>query len=234
MADISASSLIPKVSMAGVLNWVFIGLMIVLAIFGVWFVWWYTNKKKKYGQYRIEILDKDSNGNVYKTYDNAGVFLNKQTDMRLLWIEKAKIGMNPNNIPYISTISKKGKIIKTVTLRKIGVNNYVYVTMVLGEKVLMTMGEEDINNSASEMRKVRQLTNKENWMTKLAPYILFILTILAVMIVLISLFNKFEVLKQVSANMETITEKQFEITDLLRNMTVINQQAPIITGGVIR
>lgn len=231
---ISPASFIPKISMGQALNWVLIGIMIILGIIIIWFAWWYRKKKIKYGQFRIEILEKDSTGNIYRRYDNAGVFLDKRTNMRLLYLEKAKVGLNPNNIPYVSTINKKGKIIKTVTLRKIGVNNYVFVRINLGSTVEMTVGEEDLNNAASEMSKIRRMTNKESWLSKLAPYIMFIITIMVVLIIVITLFNKFGILKEVSANMVTVTDNQYRIMDLMKNMTVQNSQAPTIIGGVIK
>lgn len=229
---------LPKVSTAGILNGILITLVVIIAIGIIAYLFWYYTKKKKYGQFRIEILDKDSNGNVYKTYDRGGVFLDKTTGLKLLYIEKAKVGLDPNNPPYVSHKDKKGRLVKTIYLRRIGVNNYVYVDVKLGKSVEITVGEEDLNNAHSEMHKIRRIYNKESWISKYAPYITFIITIMIVMIILISLFNKFAVIKDVSDNLLKISETQLQITGQLRNLTMsptINSNMPIIVGqGVIK
>ena len=201
-------AMMPNVSMSGILNgllWFLVGIIIV-GVFG--FVTWYIMKKKKYTEYLVEILDKDSNGNVYKTYDRAGVYLDKKTGFRLLFLEKAKIGMNPNKIPYISHKTKKGKLVKTVYLRRIGVNNYVFIDMKLGDTVKFTVGEEDLNNAAQEMNKIRRTYDKKSWLDKILAPMIFVITCIIVMIILISLFNKFAAIKETANLMLQVTEKQ--------------------------
>jgi hypothetical protein len=226
--------MMPNISTTGILNglmWFLIGALI-LGTLG--FITWYIVKKKKYNEFLVEILDKDSNGNVYKTYDRAGVFLDKKTGYRLLFLEKAKIGLNPNKIPYISHKTKKGKLVKTVYLRRIGVNNYVFIDLKLGETIKFTIGEEDLNNAAQEMNKIRRTYDKKSWLDKLLAPMIFIVTIMIVMIIIISLFNKFGILETVSTNMLEVTEAQAEITALLleiTNSTIQQEQgyATIIT-----
>jgi len=227
---VTITDYIPKITTPQILNFLFWGLttIIILAIIGL--ITWYFMKHRRYKEYRIEILDKDSNDNVYKIYDRGGVFIDRKTKMRLLWLEKAKVGMNPNNIPYISHKTKKGKIIKTVYLRKIGVNNYVFINVKLGEKVEMTCGEEDLNNAQSELIKIKRVTSKESLLNKLLPYVVWAITIIVIMIILVSLFNKFTILEKVMDTQLVITEKQLEITQLLYNTTT-SPKPPIIIGG---
>jgi hypothetical protein len=113
---------------------------------------------------------------------------------------------------------------KIVTVRRIGVNNYIYVSMTLGETVEVTIGEEDLNNAAQEMNKIRKTYDKKSWLDQYLAPILFIVSILIIGIVLISLFNKFGVIQEASNNMVKVSEKQLEITQLLFNLTNSTQQ----------
>jgi len=236
MVDITngVAGLVPKVSGADIIYWVMIALIMIMAAgIGGYFIFWYM-KKKKYGQYIIRILDKDSNGKSYEWGDRGGVFLNKATGFKLLFLEKAKVGLNPNKIPYISRVDAKGKVIKIVTVRRIGVNNYVFVDIDIGEEVEYTVGEEDLNNAHQEMTKIRRSYSKENWLSKLAPYLMFIITIIIVMIILISLFNKFTVMETIAKNLAITAETQSRTADIMLNLTksnVMNQGLPIIVPG---
>lgn len=236
MVDIG--SMVPKVSAAGILNGILWFCLVVMIIGGIGYYLWWTFKKKKYNQFKVVIWEKDSNGNVHEFYDRAGVFLDKQTGFKLLFLEKLKKGLNPNRIPYVSSKDKKGRLVKTVYLRKIGVSNYVFCEMGLPGTVEFTVGEEDLNWAAQDMERIRKTFGKEGWLQKMAPYIMFIITILIVMIVLISLFNKFTVLKEVSANMLEITKEQRTITEMMFNMTngsiVPQNNIPIITPAGVR
>lgn len=235
MADIA--NLVPKVNTASLLNGVLttLAIIITIAIIGILVVWWF--KKRKYGQYKIIIWEKDSTGNTHEYYDRGGVFLDKKTGFKLLFLEKQKKGLNPNNIPYVISKDRKGRLVKTVYLKKIGVSNLVYCEMKLdNEDVNLKVGEEDVNWASQEIETIKRQYNKENWLTKLAPYILFIITIMIVMIVLISLFNKFGVIEQASANLQKVAESNERATGLLVNLTqsgVLTANQPIIVPGVI-
>lgn len=225
------TSLIPKINTAATLNTVMMVGIGILIIGTMIFLAWYYMKEKKYKQYVIRVLDKDSNGKPYEWGDKGGVFLDKKTGFRLLFLKKAKVGLNPNKIPYISKLDAKGRIIKIVTVRRIGVNNYVYVDINLEGEVKYSVGEEDLNNAHLEMTKIRRSYNKESWLNKLAPYIMFIVTILIVMIILISLFNKMGVVEEASKNLLTVSENNAKTTELLFNLTARQQATtmPIIT-----
>ena len=229
------TGMLPKVSTAGILNGILITIVVILVLGLIAFIFWKRYKKKKYGQYNIVIWEKDTTGNSHESYDRAGVFLDRKTGFKLLFLEKLKIGLNPNNVPYVTSKDKKGRLIKTVYLRKIGVSNYVYCRVKIAEDgMVFTVGEEDANWLEQEMEKIRRTFGKSNWLEKFAPYIMFIVTVLIVMIILISLFNKFTILKEVSENLASITENQLKITDLMYNITqtnTLNPNMPIIVPG---
>lgn len=239
-ADI-VTGMIPQVSGAQILSTILYGLIVILAVGMLAFLTWHLLHKNKYSEFYCRILEEDSSGNVHESYDRAGIFLDKSTGFRLFFLEKAKKGLNPNKVPYISAKVKKGLIfkkmvlIKIVTLRKIGVSNYVFVHPKLSaEGIQFTQGEEDMNWGAQELEKIRRTFGKESLWSKLAPYIMFIITIVVVMIILISLFNKFTLLKEVSDNMLKISENQERIAGIMLNTTTspnMNPGMPIIVPG---
>jgi hypothetical protein len=242
MADATGiGKFIPNVDGAQILMWVMYGLIIIIAVGIIAYVTYYFMRKKRYGQYRIEILDRDENGNVYKDYDRAGVFLDKKTGLRLLFLEKARIGLNPNNIPFVSSREKSGflikkeVIIKTVYLRRIGVNNYVFIHVKVNpDNTIISVGEEDLNNAVQEMSKIRRKYDKKSWWDDNKPIIVWIITIMIIMIIMLVLFNKFGILETVIENMLEITKLQKEITELMQNTTrspALNPGMPIIVPG---
>ena len=235
------AGMIPQVSGQQVLSWVTIGLILILSASILGYLAWYFLKRKKYSEYVVRILEEDSHGNIHESYDRAGIFLDKHTGFRLFFLEKAKKGLNPNKVPYISAkvmkglIIKKPVLVKIVQLRKTGVSNYVFIHPTLDQEgAKFTQGEEDMNWGAQELEKIRRTFGKDNIWSKLAPYIMFIVTIMIIMIILISFFNKFGVLEQVSRDMLAISENQLRISDLLLNATrspTVNPGMPIIVPG---
>jgi hypothetical protein len=219
MVDVSLSSIVPKVSSTQIISSVLWFCVIIVVVGFIGYLIWYYLRKKRYNQLKVVIWEKDSNGNVHEFYDRAGIFIDKQTGFKLFFLEKVKKGLNPNRVPFVSSKDKKGRLIKTVYLRKIGVSNYVYCDMLLDKQVEFHVGEEDVNWAAQDIERIKRTFNKENWLQKFAPYIMFIVTILIVMIVLISLFNKFGVIKDASDNMLRVTEAQLKITQSLQEMT---------------
>jgi hypothetical protein len=231
------SALIPNISTSGILSGIMQGLIygVILIIIIFIVIWWW--KKRRYGQYKIVIWEKDSTGNTHEIYDRAGIFLDKKTGFKLLFLEKMRKGLNPNNVPYVTSKDKKGRLIKTVYLRKTGVSNYVFCHVKIDDEgAIFKVGEEDVNWAAQDIETIRRTFNKESWLTKLAPYIMFVVTVMIIMIILLSLFNKFESMEKMSENMLKVTEKQLEITGLLGNMTrgqnIVNPGQPIIVPGV--
>lgn len=228
-------SLIPNIQVSSVMTWLFWGLIVLLVVGGIGYFVWYTIKRKRYNEYSVEILDKDGMGNVYKTFDRGGVFVEKKTGQRLFFIEKGHWGGNPNKIPYISSVGKKGRLIKTVTLRRIGVNNYVFVDITLGESLNVTIGEEDLNNQHNEAIKIRHTYNKESWLSKLAPYITVVIGMVILMILMLNLGNKFTIMETISQNLLEVSNTQTQLIGIFVNMTnatiqhnEFNSQLPIV------
>lgn len=224
--------ILPKISSEQLLSWSLWGGITILAISLIGFLAWYFIKRKKYSEFRVEILERDINGNVHKIKDRAGIFKNKE-GIKLFWLERAKIGMNPNKIPYISDQIIKGvfkkhkEFIKTVYMRKTSEGKYVFIELRLSDKVEFTLCEEDLNNVNAEMAKIRRSYSKPSLLDKILAPMIFVITIVIIMVILISLVNKFTILESISENLKgiseqqlTITERQLNITQLLVNQTI--------------
>jgi hypothetical protein len=230
------TGMLPKVSSASLINGLMIFCigLIILGILGYIAVWFF--RKRKYKEYRIVIWEKDSTGNTHEFYDRGGVFVDKKTGFKLLFLERLKKGLNPNNVPFVSSKDKKGRLVKTVYLRKIGVSNYVFCHVKISDTgVAFTVGEEDVNWAAQDIERVRRSFLKEGFLSKFAPYIMFIVTILIVMIILISLFNKMGVVQEASENLLKVAELNHMTTELLFNLTnrtdQFQQTIPVIVSG---
>lgn len=240
MVDLTngVTGMLPNVQATEIITWIMwacIG-FIICGLLGWWV--WKIMQKRKFGEFKVVIWEADSTGNTHESYDRAGIFLDKKTGFKLLFLEKMKKGLNPNKVPFVPSKDRKGRLIKTVYMRKIGVSNYVFCHVKIDDKgVAFSVGEEDVNWAAQDIEKIRRTFNKEGWLTKLAPYLMFIVTIMIVMIILISLFNKFTVLESIGKNMAAISEQQLQITQSLESMTnrtiENNVNIPVITPGTV-
>lgn len=231
MASELLTGMLPNVSMSGIARgiMIFLIVLIVVSIIGTYLFLWLRNKRFK--EFKVIILEKDSTGNVHESYDRAGIFLDKKTNLKLLFMKKFKKGMNPNNVPYVTAKDKKGRLVKTIYLLKTGVSNFRFIHVSIESDMLkFTVGEEDVNWAAQDYETIIKTFQKESFWAKYGGYILFVISIIIIMIILISLFNKFAVLKDVANSLQKVSENMYEIMKLL-NSTQINTGAPIIVPG---
>jgi len=234
-STVNMASFVPKVDASQILNYIIIGLVCVIVLAVIGFTVWNYLKKKKYGEYKVIIFENDSSGNTHEAYDRAGIFLDKLTGFKLFFLEKRKKGLNPNNVPFVVSKDKKGRLVKTVYLKKIGISNYVFLHVKLKEdgSKMFTVGEEDVNWASQDIEKIRRTFNKENWLSKYGAWIFFAVTMIIIMIVVVSLFNKFAILKETATLLDQSNAKQEHIVEMLFNMsqtTAFNPNIPIIVG----
>ena len=230
MVNTIINEMIPNVSGGGLLKGIMIFLVVILvmAIIGAWLFLYFKNRK--YKEFRIVILEKDSTGNVREYYDKGGVFLNKVTQLKLLFLKSIKKGLNPNNIPYVTAVDRKGRLIKTVYILRTGVSNYRYVRVTIENDILkFTVGEEDVNWAAQDYEQITKTFNKEGFWAKYGGYVLFIVTIVIIMVIIISLFNKFEILKDVATSLDSVADQMLEVAKMLNASKTPG--APIIMPG---
>jgi len=227
------TSMMPNVSAAGVIKTVIIVMiaLMVLAAIGVYLFFYFRNKK--YAEFHVVIFEKDSLGNTHEKYDRAGIFLNKKTNLKLLFLKKLKKGMNPNGIPYVTSQDKKGRLIKTIYMVKTGVSNYRFCKVTLDEGVLKySVGEEDVNWAAQDYETVTKTFGTTSFLEKYGGYILFIITIIIVMVILLSLFGKFVIMRDVATQLKLTADAMLKVADSLNQTVRMQTGAPLIIPGV--
>ncbi len=117
---------------------VFVGLILTAVVVG--FVWSYR-KKKKYSQYSCVIFEKDGFGHLKCGRDQAGIFIDPKTNNKRFFMLKNKVGLNPDNIPYIETGTKR-----EVYLIRNGLKNFSFIRFNFDKhNPLIEVGEEDVN-----------------------------------------------------------------------------------------
>lgn len=229
MAALTLSSMVPKVSSAGIIStivWVFFAVIVFVCII----LWIYIHfQKKKFAEYRIVIYEKDSTGNTHEYYDQGGIFINKKTGLKLLWLKRFKKGLDPNKVPYVTAKDGKGRLVKTVYLIRTGVSNFRFLHVKIeGTIPKFTIGEEDINWASQELEAVKKTYLKKNLLEQLLPIAVFIIIAIIIMIILITLFGKIGIIKEATANLERTSANQIIINEQLKNIT---EQWTRISGG---
>jgi hypothetical protein len=160
--------------------------------------WW-----KKFQQYSVIVFEKDSFGKVHAQHDKAGVFVDKVTNYKLLFLQKRKIGLSCDDIPFVPM--EKGR--RCIFLVKTGEKNYRFVHVNFSlDKINFMVGEEDFNWAENAWERVKKTFGNKNFLEKYGPYILFSITIVIIMIIFIYFFKNFEVLKEVAVAFQKAAE----------------------------
>ena len=150
----------------------------------------YYFKVHRYKHFRCVIFERDGFGQLTKTYDNAGIFVDKKTGNKRLYIKKAYVGLDPDNIPYI--VDNKGK--KTIYLYRTGLKNYHYIKINIKQPgITLTVGEEDVNWAINAYERAKK-TFSNSLLMQLMPYIaLAFVSIVILIIFIINLYimNKY-------------------------------------------
>jgi hypothetical protein len=151
--------------------------------------------RKKYKQFKITIWGRDSFGGIYEEYDEAGIFVDRHTGNKRLFLRRNKVGLNPDNIPYV--INKKGK--KMIYLTRVGLKNFNYLKprMNLEGVVSFSVGEEDVNWAVNAYERQKKLFGG-NILLQYLPFIALALVSIVILIVFIYLFKNIGVLKDVA------------------------------------
>jgi len=191
-------------------------LILSLAIFGgLTIVLTYLYKKwKLYQQYTCVIWERDSLGNINEWNDKAGVFVDKKTLNKRLFLKKANVGLDPDNIPYIRGPGNK----RIIYLRKDGLMNYKYLNLKLGSECTdIKVGEEDVNWAINAYERQKRLFN-QNALMQYLPFIALAFVSIIILIIFIYFFKDFAVLKDVAV---ALKEASIEVARAKSGTTVI-------------
>jgi len=164
--------------------------LVVVAVVGG-LIWWISNRKK-YNSIAL-ILEKDGFGVPYLSKDAAGIFVDGRTRNKLLFLKDNKVGMSPDNVPFLSGFGNK----RFIFLKRIGLKNFKYISFAnfFKEAEQITVGDEDVNWAINAYQAQKNLSS--DWLKVWLPYIgMAIFMIFALGLVAIIL-GKFDVLNKV-------------------------------------
>lgn len=145
---------------------------------------------KKFTQFKCVIWEKDGFGQNYESYDSAGIFVDRKTQNKLLFLRKNNVGLEPNNIPYI-----QGGKRKIIYLRKTGLKNFSFITPKLyDQKIELQIGEQDLNWMGNSYERLKKLIGG-HWILPYMPYIMIAFTTIMILIIFIYFFKNFDDLR---------------------------------------
>lgn len=173
-------------------------LICIVVLFGIvgLSVWLYY-RWKRYQQYKIIIWERDGLGNIRQLLDNGGIFVDKKTNNKRLFLQRANVGLEPDNIPYV--ITGNGK--KLVYLVRRGLKNFQYIKPTIAEeKFQFRVTEEDVNwaiNAYERQKKIFQT----NTLMQYLPFILLAFVSIIILVMFIYFFKEFSTLKDLALAM---------------------------------
>lgn len=180
-----------------ILNLVIMIISVILLLAFIWGGMYLYFKWKRYREYTCIIWSRDGFNNVVESSDMAGVFVDKKTKNKRLFMKKNNIGLSPDNIPYVLNGNKK-----VIYLLQIGLKNFRYIKPNINSDGLkFDVGEEDVNwaINAYERQKAAFINNK---LLQFMPYIALGLVSFVILIIFIYLFKNMGVLADVARSFD--------------------------------
>jgi len=174
---------------------IIISIIIVLGIIlgvGLLIIRW-----KRYQQFKCVIWERDGFGQLKESFDQAGIFVDKKTKNKRLFLKKNKVGLNPDQIPYLQ--SKKAK---TLYFLKTGLKNFRYIKIDIDDPFVKTIvGEEDVNWSINAYERQKKIF-QQGLLMQLMPFILVAFVSIIILIIFIYFFREFDTLVKMAEAME--------------------------------
>lgn len=142
-------------------------------------------KWRRYQQFIIEIWQKDGFGQFMVKYDKGGIFVDDKTKNKRLFLKDHNVGLDPDNVPYLT--SSKGK--KKVLLLQTGLKNFKYIRPAISENLMhFTVGEEDINWAINSYERQKKMF-AQHWLAQYLPFIMLAFVSMIILIMFIHLFK---------------------------------------------
>jgi uncharacterized membrane protein len=171
----------------------------VLGVFGFFIVRFYT-KWKMYSEYDVRILEKNAYDQWGESKDSAGVFTDPKTNNKRFFLKKSNVGLDPDNIPYITTPSSFG-VKKIVYLARTGLKNFRFVTPTVQVNspvsLNLIVGEEDVNWAVNAYERQKKLF-ANSMLMQLLPFIALAFVSIIILIIFIYFFRNFDKLVSMS------------------------------------
>lgn len=175
---------------------VIVAIVILFGFIGA--IWFLVKEQTKYKQYSIIVWEKDGFGQLTHAYDGGGIFVDKNTGNKRLFLKNNRVGLEPDNIPFI--MMPNGQ--KVVIVLKSGLKNFSYVKPTITNNLIkFTVGEEDVNwaiNSYDSIKK--KFAN--NLLKEYLPFIMIAIAFAVLLILFNMMFKKMDVLVDVAQALE--------------------------------
>lgn len=172
-------------------------LFLAVAVVGILYI---TQNWKKYKQFQIEIWQKDGFGQFTVKYDDGGIFIDGRTQNKRLFLKKNNVGLNPDNIPYLTT--QDGR--KKVYLLQTGLKNFSYIKPKIKDELIhFTVGEEDVNWAVNAYERQKKLF-AQSWIAQYLPFIMLAFVCMIILILFVQLFNKFPLILEMIKEMKEV------------------------------
>lgn len=159
--------------------------------------------QKKFNEYRCIIWERDGFDQIKETYDKAGIFVDKKTKNKRLFLKKNNVGLSPDEIPYVPTYGGK----KVIYLFRNGLKNFYFIkpnptlTANPGVGISFSVGEEDVNWAVNAYER-QKLLFQHNTLMQYLPFIALAFVSIIILIIFIYFFKNFEVLKQLGIDLK--------------------------------
>jgi hypothetical protein len=198
-----------------------INIFIMLFLLGIFigacigvFYWYKYNKR--YSAFNVKIWQKDGTGFIHEKYDKAGIFIDKKTNNKRFFLKINKVGLNPDNVPFLPGPGG----VKIVYLLQTGLKNFRFIKPNIAEEYVdVKVGEEDVNWGVNSYERAKKLFATSTLMQYL-PFLLFIVVVIVIMIIFIYLFKKFDVIKDAALALEHASQ----------NLAAVNSGTTIVRG----
>ena len=166
---------------------------VVLVAAAALIAWKFISEWKR-NDYVCHIVGKDGFKQAYLETDVAGVYIDKLTKNKRFFLRRNNVGLNPDNIPYITTA--KGQ--KVVYLKKIGLKNFKFISweslFTKDEKI--NVGEEDVNWAVNAYERQKAVFGT-SLLEKMIPYMGLIIMGVFMIGLVYFVFSKFDIMTQV-------------------------------------
>jgi hypothetical protein len=194
MVNIGGFDISPITSL--VLGWVYMGFAVLILIGAGVAFWWLAFKKANY-KTRVIIADKTSSPEGYD-FDRGAIVKDSKTKRVMFKMLKAGVGLDPDFM--MLRHDRKGK--PMVFVGKYGFKNYAFLTPSVGDGLFkLGFTQEDVTWAKNEYERSKKMF-QNSLLMQILPYAGLAFLIVAFIISMYFVTNKFDVLKDVAANLK--------------------------------
>lgn len=153
----------------------------------------------KFRAFKVVIWKQDAAGNIQLDYDRAGIFTNKRTNAKKFWLQKNKVGLDCDKVPFIRDHKNK----RVVYLLQGGTKNFKFIVPTFAKDDILYFDVTEQNvNWAIDAFKMAEATFNNKGLLDYMPYIITGIAIVCIMILMIYVLQNFKIVAEVATSME--------------------------------